>query len=221
MTWPFVRNLELSSTHWGGSVRELPAALLECIGSPTHPSEVAAALAGLLCAFDSTEVAYMSVPVTTGPLFVDWYQLDGQRLIGTSHYASSHLEKVIRPNVDRSRKEADLLRARHHGSVLNPGPLIVKHWTQADYISLFLEFIRRAATKVVVCEGWELSKGCTIEATAAILWRIPVVTPQGSTMRGAQALARIEDGLQVLANCGMDSNTQQVAASILKSNVAG
>ena len=193
----------------------IPSEIQECIGHARHPREIGVAIASLACAFDSAETTYISVPVTSGRLFVDWWQTIGKNLTGTTAYAESHRTWVIDPNVQRSRIVAELVQAHWNGSILNPAPLAVPHWTQSDYLSLFLEFIHRKAKRIVLGEGWELSRGCTLEATAAMLWRIPVFNPDGELIDRTHTMAMLRTSLPILSQCNLSPHVQEIAIAAL------
>lgn len=110
---------------------------------------------------------YVSTPITTGPLFVDWFPHQADQ--GTPAYARRLREQIIEPNLRRALPVVRAARERYaRHPVIDPTALEdVPGWAQNDYHVFWTRLIDRCAGKVVFAPGWEFSNGCALEFAAA------------------------------------------------------
>ena len=112
---------------------------------------------------------YISTPITTGPLFVEWTAQNRQILegINDAEYQTLFKAEVILPNVQRAASIIEKLRWQLTGSLINPTGLNVPGWPQYYYHLFWTEVLRQFAQRVIFLNGWEYSRGCTIEFKVA------------------------------------------------------
>jgi hypothetical protein len=111
---------------------------------------------------------YVSTPITTGPTFVEWMRTKGQHLNKESNeYQMALKADVMLPNIQRTASSIELLRWRHMGLIINPTTLDVPGWKQSDYHRFWTIVLDRHARRVILLEGWQYSRGCTIEFETA------------------------------------------------------
>jgi len=111
---------------------------------------------------------YVSVPLTTGLRFVEWFGSTGRYLDKESReYQQALKAEVVLPNVQRAALFLELFRWRHMGLIIDPTSLDVPRWTQAEYLHFWTTVIQRHARRVIFLEGWQFSRGCTIEFETA------------------------------------------------------
>jgi len=113
---------------------------------------------------------YVSVPITTGPRFLEWRRGQGAKLSPTDkRYERQHELHVIRPNRERVKPIIGLIRQRLGPIVIDPTTLHhVPGWKQPDYHEFWTRVIERYVGTVVFMDGWQYSSGCTHEFIAAI-----------------------------------------------------
>jgi len=145
-------------------------------------------------AFGSTRVAYLSGPITTGRLFLDWWGMSGSALEPDSlEYAAAMRAKVIEPNEEQLKLTAELLRARGSEPVVEPASLFVSHWSQREYLDLWESFITDHASRILLMDGWEFSAGCASEFCRAHLDGLPTARIDGTPLvarDGIEAIRR-------------------------------
>jgi len=181
-----------------------------------HPESVAAALEGIRCAVADATPTYLSVPVTSGPRFVDWLRRPDRPTRGTPDYSMRHEIEVVRPNIAAARDHARAARRRWGDSPLvNPAALNVPGWTQGDYLRLWLAFVETDAARIVAAPGWALSSGCVLEVAAALERRRQVHLLDGSALNAGPALDEIKSSIGILSGLSLDTRTFEVSALLL------
>lgn len=110
---------------------------------------------------------YISTPITTGPLFVKWKRELGRHLENNEEYETSLKANVILPNVQRAASVLEVLRWHHTGLIINPTGLDVPGWEQTDYHEFWTKVLSRYSQRAIFLNGWEYSRGCTIEFLVA------------------------------------------------------
>ena len=147
-------------------------------------------------AFGSTRVAYVSGPITTGRLFLDWWENSGSTLKPDSpEYAATIRAKVIAPNEEQLKLTAELLRARGSEPVVEPASLFVSHWSQREYLDLWESFITDHASRILLMDGWEFSAGCASEFCRAHLEGLPTARIDGTPLVARDGIEAIRRAL--------------------------
>jgi hypothetical protein len=80
---------------------------------------------------NSHGASYVSVPITTGCVFVDWFREHGRTLDpGSEEYRTAHRSNVMLPNMQKAARFIELLRWRDTGVVIDPTTRMVEGWRQ-------------------------------------------------------------------------------------------
>ncbi|OBI57364.1 hypothetical protein A5705_19980 [Mycobacterium sp. E787] len=113
-------------------------------------------------------MAYVSTPITTGKLYYDWLQASGYKPDNSSDFQRDHAREVIEINKASARALVTMARKRLDKVVVDPTPLDVPDWTQADFHAFWTRLITDYVGTVVFNAGWEYSTGCCFEFAAAL-----------------------------------------------------
>lgn len=164
--------------------------------------------------------AYLSVPVTGGALFVQWYATLGRQLSGRE-YVEEQTRRVIHPNMRRACALADeLISTSGTGMrLLNPAPLFVENWTQDQYPNLWAATIRRFARTVFFADDWHLSSGCSVEYIVALEAGIPRHSMAGDRIDVMSAIELLSQGVDQYAEIGRSAELLSGSIAYLKRKV--
>jgi len=115
------------------------------------------------------EPAYVSVPVTTGRVFVDWFREHGRTLDpGSEEDRTAHRANVMLPNMQKAARVIELARWRHTGVAIDPTTLMVEGWRQKDDHEFWLRVIERHVRRVNFLDGWHFSHGLLEDRVRAV-----------------------------------------------------
>ena len=99
---------------------------------------------------EQPSAVYVSTPITTGRLFLDWWRREGISLPKASHeYQTALRAHVVLPNVQRTARFMELLRRRHVGIIIDPTSCDVPGWTQDDYNEFWTRVLERHVKRVI------------------------------------------------------------------------
>ena len=149
------------------------------------------------CVFSPSSAVYLSTPVTTGDRFYRWVK-DGGDPCAPSR-------PVINENTEFAYSTALHLREATHKNVINPAAFYQESWTQAMYLSFWVDVIKRFAAEVWLNEGWEFSNGCTYEYYAAVEAGIPCFTINGQKIDVPRAIELISVAIEKMSLVNMDT----------------
>jgi hypothetical protein len=133
------------------------------------------------CAFAGSRVAYLSGPITTGRRQIE--------RIRAGVMDSEAKLAIIRENSEGLRLTAQRLRSERAEIIVEPGSLNIKHWSQAEYLGLWEEFIERHARLIIFMPDWEYSVGCAIEYARAATHDIRAEAVSGAAITVDDAIA--------------------------------
>lgn len=123
--------------------------------------------------YANAAVTYVSVPITSGRRFLDWWRREGRTLPqGSPAYETALRAHVILPNVQHAGAFIEGLRWRH--AQLSPQPLYVDPttcdvpgWTQNQYDEFWELVLRHHVKCIIFADGWEYSRGARREFMVA------------------------------------------------------
>lgn len=163
------------------------------------------------------EVTYLTVPVTGGPLFVEWHRNAGRHICNKDDYKARHTIEVVEPNVYSSWKQSNIVgKLWPRSTVVNPAPLKMVAWNQGDYLQLWIAFVCTRASRVALADGWNLSTGGILEVTAAFLLDIPVHAPTTTERLARLDVVRaLEYSIKQLETAGLPTETFAAAIQLL------
>jgi hypothetical protein len=152
------------------------------------------------------QAIYVSTPITTGQLFVEWYRQEGYQLPRESDmYVTAHRANVVLPNVQRAARFIELLRWREVGLIVDPTTLDVPGWDQELYHSFWAQVLERHVRRVIFLDGWEFSRGCTFEFTTAQRLGLDCVDESLNELTLDAGRARIEAAIAELSKLQIDA----------------
>jgi hypothetical protein len=164
-------------------------------------------LGALGCAVDGRAAVYVSAPITTGRRFVDWRLGPGAGLSrADEEYDRQHRQQVVVPNCVHVKPLVARCRQRFGGVVIDPTALDeVAGWNQRDYHRFWTQVIERFAAITVFVDGWEFSRGCTLEFVEA-------VRTGSRTLREDLSPLRPEEGAQLIEQAAAVTSGNQLSA---------
>lgn len=133
------------------------------------------------CAFADMSVTYLSGSITTGPRQVE--RLRAEPVAGMTKAA------VMQENCADLRVTAARLRRERGEIVVEPASLNIVEWSQADYLSLWGNFIERHVNLIIFMPGWEYSAGSAAEFARALMHDVRTESVSGSPITVDDALA--------------------------------
>src|SRR3989344_3851268 len=127
----------------------------------------------VLRAIHSQELAYISVPITSG-IFL--YKL---KLEKPSMPQAFQMKAAIDHNYLLGWQFEQELQERVRFPILYPADLVPVHqeWEQTHFQALWLSIIAEKCTEMHMCDGWEFSNGGTKELTPGRQLKIGVSRP--------------------------------------------
>lgn len=156
---------------------------------------------------------YVSTPITTGPLFAEWYLRQAD--VGSTDYAARLREQIIAPNLERARPLVLACRDRFQGRlVIDPTGLPdVPGWSQYDYHEFWTRLIDRCIGVVVFAPGWEYSNGCALEFAAACNAGAELLSSTFRPLAVQEGARMLERAARKLAAVGADDSALRLALS--------
>jgi len=151
---------------------------------------------------------YISTPITTGPLFVDWMQHKGKYLKkDSSEYETSLKAEVILPNIQRATSVIEMIRWNHTGLIINPTGLDIPGWNQQDYHHFWTAVLSRYAQRAIFLLGWEYSHGCTLEFEIAQRYGIDCIDEQLQPISLIKGINLISEAIERVKTIEGDTKT--------------
>ena len=183
---------------------------------PDHEHEWAALEGMLASAVNGREAEYVSMPMTTGPRFMEWYHAEGSKLDqGSDAYKRAHQDRVIAQNRLHARQFVEQLRTQRR-IVVEPTSLNVGHWTQSDYRHLWGKVIERYAHRVWLLDGWQYSSGCAFEFFVAAREGIETLSESGSYISRRQGVQMIQAAIEEIESIGQSTEFLRAAVDALR-----
>ena len=139
------------------------------------------------------DVAYVSMPITSGKLMYDVFEKKGVKTLEELGKVDSDsiVNDIIKPNIDMGVIAADNLNSKL--PPLAPSVFEGKsfRWTQEEYMTMWLTVIKERAREMHMTDGWEYSNGGVEEITLAHQMRYRCV----GLINGEESLDKIFPGL--------------------------
>ena len=149
----------------------IEGAKMSAPSSLTFEQQTDAIASMMKSALGAAKYDYLSGPITGGPRFIEWEQRVGSLLGGDEQtYRLLRQRQVIDPNIKDLIAAADVLREKKKLSVIEPGSFESPNqlWSQNEFYRFWESVITDRAERVIFCDGWETSVGCTYEYLCAI-----------------------------------------------------
>jgi hypothetical protein len=151
---------------------------------------------------------YVSVPITTGRAFVEWFRREGRTLESSSEeYRTGHRANVMLPNIQKAGRFIELLRLRHSGVVIDPTTLMVEGWQQKDFHEFWLRVIERHVRRVIFLDGWHFSHGCSLEFEKATTMELDCVDERMTTLTSERGIELLGESIREINSLELDSSS--------------
>jgi hypothetical protein len=152
------------------------------------------------------EVVYVSTPITTGVLSIEF-----------GSHASQHSSQaeVIQANIAGARALTERTRSAFSDElIIEPTSLRdVEGYEQPDYHRLWCALIERHASVVVFNDGWQYSTGCVTEFATAALSGLRILDHHLDEMPIADAALLLEEAISRLERSGRSVETHKLVLS--------
>lgn len=152
---------------------------------------------------EGRNATYISVPITTGKRFMEWWRNRGRQLEAASPelYDEEHYRAVIQPNLDAARKYISRIRSETSGIVIEPTPFKKPEWNQRKFRMFWAQVIQRFVSVVIFLEGWEYSSGCSYEYLIAYRYGIKTLDEKMQPLPLTRAIAMIRRSIAEIMKC--------------------
>ncbi|OPY07724.1 MAG: hypothetical protein A4E66_01993 [Syntrophus sp. PtaB.Bin001] len=149
---------------------------------------------------EGRKTIYISVPITTGSIFLQWYQREGFIIDPSSlEYKVKHQDNVISQNCEIARKKIKSIRMNNTDAlIIDPTSFFISQWTQEDYHFFWGKIIESCANKVILLDGWQYSAGCCYEFLKAVNSGIETVAENGISLGRLSGSSLISNAIQEL-----------------------
>lgn len=147
---------------------------------------------------------YVSTPITGGNRLYDFLAEKGvtSKKELSIEDIPAYNSKVITANCSRAKQIAREVR-RSGQDAIEPAAISLPGWCQTKYNQHWTEVVRDLPlSKVVVCDGWQLSYGCLLEVRVALDRGIPVEDERGRTLSRGAALDEVREAVSHRATQG-------------------
>ncbi|GAB3332751.1 hypothetical protein GCM10027299_39600 [Larkinella ripae] len=171
-------------------------------------------LSAISCVVPYHSATYVSVPITTGKRFLDWYENIGKSLSG-KQYNDQHYQEVMRDNIANAQEFIQKLR-QNYTLVIEPTSLNMAEWSQNDYHLFWQAVIDHYVREVYFLDGWEFSKGCTIEFMTGLRKGIPLYNQNRQEISAVDGLLLLSAAIDGYNAIGLDTSFHQNAVSEIK-----
>jgi hypothetical protein len=167
--------------------------------------ELEMAMSAFDCVIPDQSGIYCSTNITTGrklylEIFKQYNVRSDEELatkLGNDRYTKVKME-LTQSNIQRGLAFANTLRLRGFVNIIMPAPFIAPDFNQQHYLYLWEWIIIKKAYEARFNEGWEFSKGCTMEYAAATRKRIPRFDHMGRPLEPSEAIRKIETAIHEL-----------------------
>src|ERR1700726_58152 len=163
---------------------------------PADPVRIEAVGELLASVVEDKNATYVSVPLTSGRRFINWFKTRGAQLEPNSkEYKRELLQSVIRPNCEDVAKRVAELRKSTNFVVINPAAFDRPDWNQDDYRYFWGYIIERFVDRVIFKDDWQFSSWCGYEFLRCIRSGIAAFTENGKELGAKQGLTLIEQAI--------------------------
>jgi hypothetical protein len=159
---------------------------------PDNSDEVAKIAEVFAAVVEDHTALYVSSPLTTGRIFIDWRGSTSAPDPADAGYAEAFRRAVVEPNRASAKAFVAELRQQRADVIIDPTSLAdLSGWTQNDYRSLWGEVIGRYVRQIIFRDGWEFSDGCTYEFFVATRQGIPMTSENLSPLTEEEGVGLI------------------------------
>jgi hypothetical protein len=168
----------------------------------------------LTCVLRGRRAVYVSGPITSGRRL---FALKKAGFAAKNFEAQFH-SAVVEPNI----RDIQTLVARCREQdlfVIDPSRLpFLPGWKQIHYYQLWIEVIRRYASKSVFSDGWEYSSGCVYEFGETAKEKLPAFDARGRKLNYVAGVQSVREALRAVSAWGLDAPSLRAASIHLEQN---
>jgi hypothetical protein len=126
------------------------------------------------------KVAYISVPITSGPRLYDYMTEKGFRTPEEAKKDhAAFFEHVVEPNLEQGVKGSDAWARKIDGAVIAPAEFEGRlrrqgaiDWGQDDFMGMWIPLVDEKVTHMIMLDGWQYSNGSGEEYLQAVLMQM-------------------------------------------------
>lgn len=200
-----------------GGLSRKPAEL--AIASRQLPPGASTLLRRLAERSPCADAVYLSTPMTTGHLYLQWRREHMRSLSSADeHYAARLKREVLMENTSRLVPLRHLIQVSWPGrALIDPTSLDRPDWQQPDYHRFWVQVIRELVTTMVLADGWQYSSGCAVEAACAYEKGIEVLDARLNPLGAALAAGLLRTAAEEISHAYQSpAPTLSAAAAIAR-----
>jgi hypothetical protein len=166
-------------------------------------AEIDALIEMLRSVFPNRRALYVSVPITSGRRFIDWYSARGVSQL-EEDYRREQLREVINPNRDAASALIRKVRETNSSPVIDPTAVgDIDGWTQGDYRTAWARIIEEFVSTVIFANGWEYSSGCSYEFLVATKAGVETIDESKRAISVVAATSLVRAAIRELSSHGL------------------
>lgn len=121
--------------------------------------------------FSDSEIIYVSTPISTGEIFINWYSSVGKKFVDNSiEFNNERRKNVIEPNIRNAKTNIKKIKNKINKIVIDPTNFEkqILDWSQNELYQFWKKVIETLVDSIIFLDGWEFSIGCCVEVLTAI-----------------------------------------------------
>ena len=181
----------------------------------SEESEIIELLRLLDMMYADKSTAYVSAPITTGTVFMDWYSSKGSKIRDKELYDSEHNNKVTLTNISNAKKIKNKICLSEKNKIISPLTFNRNSWSQDQYRSFWGKVIEKYVNKIYFLDGWEYSSGCVFEMLIAMINKIKVFSEKKKIITVENAINMISSSIKKMKQLKMDCDYIKTVYSIM------
>lgn len=197
---------------------------------PEHKLQALFALAAF-GTLKAKKVAYISVPITSGPRLYDYMTAKGFKTPDEAKKDhEAFFENVVEPNLAQGVAGSDAWAKKIDGAVIAPAEFEGRlrrnghvHWGQDDFMGMWIPLVDEKVTHMVMLDGWQFSNGSGEEYLQAVLMQmgrskrsdIEIVDERGVAIPLEKGVALIADAFRDIHARGLKPRNMAETLALL------
>lgn len=161
------------------------------------------------------EIAYISVPITSGRRLYDYMQQKGFKTQAEAKAdRQAFYDHVMGPNFAAAIAQSEAWTDKINGAVIAPAEFEkrlhkngIYNWGQDDYMGMWVQMIEDKVTHMVMTDGWEYSNGSGEEYLLAVLMQMGrCKRTDMKILDGDGKPLTLDRGIELLSNAFVELN---------------
>jgi hypothetical protein len=161
----------------------------------------------LECAIEEKSAYYVSIPMTSGKRFIDWYKKEGTyyKNKGDNVYRQEHYKSVLSKNIKNSSTKIKKIKKEINGIIIEPTKLNMDEWEQDEYRYYWGKIIEKYIKKSIFFDGWQYSNGCSFEFLKSMSCNLICLDERLNKITLKKAIALLTESIKELNECLIDT----------------